>query len=315
VLCLHHADCLLHDPGPGHPENPDRLRPAIDALQKAHPPGGPQSFVWREPRPCPGKELERVHEASYVGRLLDLGPDERAALDWDTILGPGTVRAARLAAGAALEATAAVWKGEHRAALSLMRPPGHHARPSQAMGFCFFNNVAVAAAHLVEELGAGRVLLLDWDVHHGNGTQEIFYEDPRVLYVSLHRYPFYPGTGAAEERGSGEGEGFTLNVPLAGGSDDDTYRRSMEEVVEPAVSDFAPEIVLISAGFDAHRDDPLGGMAVTDDGYAWLTTKVDAWASDHASGRVVTIVEGGYNPAAVARCLRLHVERLLEKES
>lgn len=193
----------------------------------------------------------------------------------------------------------------------LLRPPGHHAEAGHAMGFCLFNNIAVLARYLQKKHGIGRVMILDWDVHHGNGTQHSFEEDPSVLYISLHQWPFYPGTGAADERGKGKGEGFTLNCPLPAASSDRDYQHAFEKAIWPKVNAFKPEFVLISAGFDAHRSDPLGGMNLSEKCFHWMTLEIMAMAEKYASGRVVSLLEGGYNLSMLPICIAEHLKGLI----
>jgi acetoin utilization deacetylase AcuC-like enzyme len=228
--------------------------------------------------------------------------------DPDTWASPGSVEAAYLAAGAALDAVTEVVSGHYRHAWALVRPPGHHAEADVAMGFCLFNNVAIAAAHARAELGKKRVLVVDWDVHHGNGTQHSFYERDDVLYFSVHRYPFFPGTGAVGESGQGAGEGYTINVPLSMGLGDAEFVAACQELLVPVADAFQPDLVLVSAGFDGHVDDPLGGMMVTDDGYAAMAAIVRGIAQRHAQGQVVLLLEGGYDLGALGRCARRCVD-------
>jgi acetoin utilization deacetylase AcuC-like enzyme len=281
---------LAHDPGRGHPERPDRLRAIRAALEGA--PG-----EWVVPAPAAREDLLRVHDAAHVDRIEALR-GRVAGLDPDTATSPGSVEAALLAAGAAVQAVDAGGR-----AFALVRPPGHHAEPDRAMGFCLFNNVAVAAAHALAT-GRERVLVVDWDVHHGNGTQDAFYDRDDVLFFSTHRFPFYPGTGGAREHGRGPGEGYTVDVPLPPGLGDGDYARVFSEVLLPIADDFRPDLVLVSAGFDAHRDDPLGGMALTEEGFATLCGVVADIADRHAGGRLVLVLEGGYDLRGLARGVR-----------
>jgi acetoin utilization deacetylase AcuC-like enzyme len=211
-----------------------------------------------------------------------------------------------------MTAVDAIMEGQVDQAFCAVRPPGHHAEAARAMGFCLFNNVAVAARYIQERHGIQRVLIVDWDVHHGNGTQHSFDDDPSVLYFSTHQYPHYPGTGAATERGNGKGEGLTINVPMSGGQGDEEFREVFEKVLVPAADSFNPGFVLISAGFDAHRDDPLAGLGLTEDGFASLTQIVAGIALRHASGRVVSCLEGGYNLRALSASVDRHVQALLD---
>lgn len=257
------------------------------------------------------KWLETVHTPRHVERLAQVSPEHgHVYLDGDTPMSPNSYRAALQAVGGTLAAIDAVMEGRVANAFCAVRPPGHHAEPNRAMGFCLFNNVAVGARYVQQRYGLARVLILDWDVHHGNGTQAAFYDDPTVLYVSLHQYPWYPGTGSAEEAGAGPGEGYTMNLPMAAGRGDDEYLKAFDVRIGPAVRNFAPNFVLISAGFDAHRDDPLAMMAVTEFGYRGMTEAVTNWAAATANGRVVSCLEGGYNLSALANSVETHVRAL-----
>ena len=292
-----HAACSGHDPGSGHRECPERLAAISAAVDAA---GLTDRLARCEPQPAPRAALERVHAASYVEMILGLRGRSRR-LDADTAVSPGSVDAALHAAGAALDATAAVLAGDAHSAFCAVRPPGHHAERGHAMGFCLFNNAAVAAAAAL----AGplqRVLVFDPDVHHGNGTQHLFYRSPAVYYISIHQYPFYPGTGAAGERGAGPGSGYTLNLPLPAGAGDDEYLAATERRVLPALRAFAPQLVIVSAGFDAHRRDLLGMMRVSTSGftamYRLLLDELDRLGVPH-----LFVLEGGYHLAALGECV------------
>lgn len=302
-----HAACAGHDPGHGHRERPERLAAIAAAVDAA---GLAARLQVCAPRPAPRAALERVHAASYVEMILGLRGRSRR-LDADTVVGPGSVEAALYAAGAALDASAAVLAGDARSALCAVRPPGHHAERDHAMGFCLFNNVAVAAAAAL----AGplqRVLVFDPDVHHGNGTQHLFYRSAAVHYVSIHQYPFYPGTGAAGERGSGPGAGYTLNLPLPAGSGDDEYLAATERQVLPALRAFVPQLVIVSAGFDAHRRDPLGMMRVSTAGfttlYRLLLDELDRLRIPH-----LFVLEGGYSLEALGECVAALLTELADR--
>jgi acetoin utilization deacetylase AcuC-like enzyme len=285
-----------HDPGPGHPERPERLR-AVEAILNAL---DTPAFDFESPGEADRSVIARVHREAHVERMLALRDDE-ARLDADTYVSSGSMRAALLAAGAAVAGIDAICRGEAATAFGLVRPPGHHAEADRAMGFCLFNNVAVAAAHARAVHGIERVLIVDWDVHHGNGTQAMFYGDPGVLFFSTHQFPFYPGTGALREVGTGPGMGHTVNVPLPPGTRDGDYAKVFSEVLRPIADAYAPQLVLVSAGFDAHVDDPLGGMEVTDDGFAVMCDAVQSIADAHAGGKLMLLLEGGYDLEGLAR--------------
>lgn len=275
-----------------HPERPERLEAARGALEHVR---GP--IVRLEPRDVRDDEVLRVHRPGHLDALAR-AEGRRGYFDADTYFVPGSVAAARRAAGGAVALVEALLGGTARAGLALLRPPGHHAIPETAMGFCLLNNVAIAAAHALAG-GAERVLVLDWDVHHGNGTQAIFWEDPGVLFVSLHQWPFYPGTGGASETGEGAGAGFTVNVPLSAGANGAVYASAFDALVCPIVRQFDPDLVLISAGFDAHRRDPLASMALDDQSYGDLTARLLAALPRDSSGRVGIVLEGGYDLAGL----------------
>ena len=254
-----------------------------------------------------------MHEASYLTSLKSRAPvSGRVSLDPDTSISAGSLPAAYLAAGGVLAAADAIMAGTVDHAFCAIRPPGHHAESDRAMGFCLFNNVAIAARYLQRRHGVARVLIVDWDVHHGNGTQHTFDDDPSVLFFSTHQYPHYPGTGRATERGKGKGEGLTINVPMSAGQGDEDYREIFERVLVPAADAYKPEFVLISAGFDAHRDDPLASMGLTEEGYATLTGIVAGIARRHSKSRVLSCLEGGYNLNALAASVERHVVALLD---
>ncbi|MCB9752043.1 MAG: histone deacetylase [Myxococcales bacterium] len=280
-----------HVQGPGHPERPERLDAVSEHLRDAALPG----TRWAAPARAAlvDEALARVHAPGYL-EAVRAARGRQVHFDVDVALSPGSVDAARLAVDAALSAVEEVVSGTARNALALVRPPGHHAERARAMGFCVYNNVAVAAAHARAALGCERVLVVDWDVHHGNGTQHLFEERRDVLVFNTHQWPHYPGTGAAEERGRGAGEGYTVNVPLAPGAGDGEYVAVFDELLPAIAERFAPDLVLVSAGFDAHAEDPLGDMEVTDEGFAALCDRVRALAERHAGGRLVLLLEGGY---------------------
>ena len=298
--------CLEHDTGPGHPERAARLQAVAGAVDRA----ASERLVRLPPRAATLDELRRVHSVEHVARVAATAERERFAFDADTPTSNRSYEAALRAAGGALAAVDAVMTGTAANGFALVRPPGHHAVPERAMGFCLFNNVAVAAAHLRAAHGLERVLIVDWDVHHGNGTQDAFYADSHILFMSSHQYPFYPGTGSAREVGTGEGEGFTLNVPLPGGCGDAEYLQAYLEVVEPVARQFRPEFVLISAGFDAHGRDPLAEMEVSERGFAGLARLVARIARDVCGNRLVAVLEGGYDLAALGESVATVLDEL-----
>jgi acetoin utilization deacetylase AcuC-like enzyme len=293
-----------HVAGPMHPESPGRLK-AIRAVLDRAPIAGTSLAT---PRPATRDELLAVHRPEHVERVLSL-KGRSAQLDPDTAMSPGSADAALLAAGAAVEATRQVMAGEAANAFALVRPPGHHAEADQAMGFCLFNNVAVAA-EAARRHGAERVLVLDWDVHHGNGTQHVFEARRDVLFCSSHQFPYYPGTGAPDETGLGEGRGYTVNVALPGGRGDADYGAVFHDVFLPIARGFRPDVVLVSAGFDPHRADPIGGMNVTERGFAAMASAMKQLASEVCEGRLVLLLEGGYDLDALGNSVHACVEVL-----
>lgn len=298
-----HPSCLAHDPGPLHAERPARLRAVLDALGQAYP-----TLSWHEsPRATRG-QLLRVHTADLLGDVLGVRVESGTVqLDPDTHLSPFSAEAALHAAGAGIAAVDAVLGGHARRAFCAVRPPGHHATAGTAMGFCLFNNIAVAAAHALDKHGLARVAIADFDVHHGNGTQAIFEHDPRVLFVSSHQMPLYPDSGHANERGVGN----VVNAPLPPRTGGEGFRAAWRERLLPVVDAFRPQLLLISAGFDAHRRDPLAQLLLDAEDYAWLTGALCALAQRHAQGRVVSMLEGGYDLTALRECSIAHVGALL----
>ena len=287
-----------HVTPPGHPERVERAQ-VLNGVADSWALRGGHAVA---PRPATHEELSRVHTQAHIERMAATA-GRAVMLDSDTFTSPESYDIARLAAGAAVQAAehAVV---EREPAVALVRPPGHHAEPDRAMGFCLFNNVAVAAAAMLAR-GLARIAIVDIDVHHGNGTQAMFYEDPRVLYVSTHQFPFYPGTGAADETGAGAGSGFTVNVPMEAGCDDDDYALVYRAVVVPVVEQFAPELLLVSAGFDAHERDPLASMRMTTEGFGSMVHELSGVATRH--GALAMVTEGGYDLPALAACLERSV--------
>jgi acetoin utilization deacetylase AcuC-like enzyme len=308
VALFTHPAGLDHDTGPGHPECPDRLRAVLQALE--HP-----DFValLREVSPeATIEQLERVHPPDYVRAILAIRPPvgDMVQLDGDTFMSHGSHEAILRACGGAVAAVDAVMEGWARAAFVATRPPGHHAERSRPMGFCLFNGAAVAALHARERWGLRRVAVVDFDVHHGNGTQDIFEADADLMYVSSHQSPCYPGTGDAGERGI---DGNVLNLPLPPGSTGVEFRRVWERTGLPALHDFAPELLIVSAGFDAHRADPLAELLLETEDFGWMTDQLLAVADRHSGGRLVSIMEGGYDLRALAASAALHVRRLMRQ--
>jgi acetoin utilization deacetylase AcuC-like enzyme len=296
---IYHPDYLKHDTGPGHPERPARLEAIMEHLDRT--PLFPQvSLV--EPRPASIEAVARNHSPEYINHVREVCERGPALLDaGDTAVGADSYTVALLAAGGVLTAVDAVQAGQLDNAFCAVRPPGHHAERAQAMGFCLFNNVAIAARHIQQEHQLARVLIVDWDVHHGNGTQHAFEDDPEVFYFSIHQFPHYPGTGARWERGRGPGEGTTLNAPMPAGSRDEDYRAVFREQLLPEGLRFRPDFVIISAGFDAHQEDPLSAIHLTDEAYGWMTSTVMEIAATCCDGRLVSVLEGGYHLPSLAR--------------
>jgi len=295
-----HAACLAHDPGPGHPESPARLRAVLAALDD---PAFADLARHEAPRASEA-QIARVHPPALIRHLLGAVPqDGYARVDGDTILSPGSGEAALRAAGALCAAVDAVMKGDVRNAFCAVRPPGHHAEPETAMGFCLFNNVAIGALHARAVHGLQRIAVVDFDVHHGNGTQAAFEQDADLFFASSHQSPLYPGTGSVVERGVGN----IFNAPLRPGSGSAEFRAAWSERLLPALREFRPEFILISAGFDAHADDPLANLNLTDDDYAWITREIMTIAEECCEGRVVSTLEGGYDLEALARSVSAHV--------
>ena len=301
MLFFSHPACLAHDPGTGHAERPARLEAVVGALRRAFP-----ADEWREAPTATRDALQRVHAPALIAQVLDETPVARR-LDEDTVMSEGSPEAALRAAGAAIAAVDAVMAGDATHAFCAVRPPGHHATPATAMGFCLFNSVAVAAAHALAVHGLPRVAIVDFDVHHGHGTQDIFDAEPRVLFASSHEMPLYPGTGAADERGRAGG---IVNAPLPAGSGGAEFRAAWRERLLPRLDAFAPSLVLVSAGFDAHRADPLAHLQLDADDYRWIGTELAALARRHAGGRVVSLLEGGYDLDALRACSVAYVNGL-----
>ncbi len=316
VAFYHHEACSLHDTGWRHPEHQGRLRAVMGAYsrrrERLH-----RRVEPRQGTPARAEDLEKIHRRAYLDRVREASrvaaaDGEIRSLDADTRVSGSSWEAALAAAGTAADAAAAVASGEVPAAFCAVRPPGHHATPGEAMGFCLVNHVAHAARRLVDRELAGRVLVVDWDVHHGNGTQEIFYRDPDVYYLSLHQSPFYPGTGAASERGEGPGEGTTRNLPMGPGLEPERYTDALLEAVDEVAAEFRPQIVLVSCGFDAAASDPLGGFTLRPEDFRRLTREVRELTRDSAGGRLASCLEGGYDTETLGELAMTHLEALID---
>jgi len=304
-LILVHTDRFgEHQTPPGHPERPERAD-VLDAIAARWRGRGVEVVA---PREATREQLLRVHDAEHLRRISETA-GRATALDPDTYTSPESYEIALLAAGACVDAVERVMGGAHRGAFALVRPPGHHAERDRAMGFCLFNNVAVAAAH-ARALGARKVAIVDYDVHHGNGTQHIFEADAHVLYVSTHQYPYYPGTGAVEEVGREAGRGFTVNLPFEAGAVDEDYQLAFSRIVVPVLRQFEPDLVIVSAGFDAHERDPLGGIRLTTATFAAMTAALREVADECCRGRIVAAVEGGYDLQALGASLDAAIDSM-----
>jgi acetoin utilization deacetylase AcuC-like enzyme len=300
-----HPACLFHDNGPGHPESPERLKAILNELEK-------RDFAALQRREAPRATVEqiaRVHERGYVERILYRVPQQGyAQLDPDTALSPHSSEAALRAAGAIVMAIDEVLGEKIVNGFCAVRPPGHHAERTHAMGFCLFNNIAIGAAHALVAHNLKRIAIVDFDVHHGNGTEEWAKLYPEILFLSSHQFPFYPGSGLAEDRGP---HGNIVNIPLAAGTDGIAFRHAIENFMVPAIADFTPELIMISAGFDAHRDDPLANLRLTEGDFAWITAALCKLAGQFCRGRIVSTLEGGYDLDALAKSAGAHVKILM----
>ena len=303
-----HPACLGHETPPGHPESVDRLRAVLHELQHI------DGLTREEASAASREDLALAHDPKLIGKVLDTLAAEAARehfvrVDADTAMSAGSAEAALRAAGAVIDACDSVMAGRITNAFCAVRPPGHHAERARSMGFCLFNNVAVGAMHLRAKRGLKRIAVIDFDVHHGNGTQDIFWNDPDLFYASTHQWPLYPGTGQPSEKGVANN---VLNAPLPPGAGSEAFRAAMSKIVLPALDSFRPEFVFISAGFDAHRADPLAELRLDESDYAWATSEICALAAKHCGGRVVSALEGGYDLDALARSAAAHVGALME---
>lgn len=300
---------LDHRPAPRHPERPERLAAILRHLGRT---GLDRQCVSEDVRPATDAELRRVHTQAHLSRVASMEQAGGGLIEADTWVSDGSDLGARLAAGAIVGAVGDVVEGRSRRAFCAVRPPGHHARPDGPMGFCLYSGVAVAVADALARLGISRILVVDWDVHHGNGTQEIFYDDPRVGFFSAHRHPFYPGTGSRDETGTGAGLGFTRNLPLAYGIGRADYLAAFRQKLSGFAERFRPELIMISAGFDAHAADPVGSLGLEVEDFEVLTREILDLADVHAGGRVVSVLEGGYNVPILAGCVEAHLRILID---
>lgn len=296
---------MLHDAGPDHPESSDRLRAVMDAVRSI---GGIE--IAEECREVTEDELALVHQREFIARVKGLSGKKTVMLDPDTALSPDSYKAALKAAGSVIEAVEYVFSAEGNRAFCAVRPPGHHAEPDRAMGFCIFNNIAIGAAYAIKRKLTDKIALIDWDVHHCNGTQKMFYDNPQVMVVSLHQYPFYPGTGGSFESGEAAGLGFTINLPMWPGGGDNEYRMAFSDIILPAIRNYEPGLIMVSAGFDAHKDDPMAYLNLTTPFFGEMTRMICSMAERFCDGRIVSVLEGGYNLKALAECVKIHLEKL-----
>jgi acetoin utilization deacetylase AcuC-like enzyme len=301
---------LLHSAGLCHPESPQRLAEIHEMLDN---PAMSWKFTQIEAREATHDEIAIVHSLSYINFIASTAGKDCVMLDPDTMTSPDTYCTAKLAVGGACNAVDQVLSGSVDNAFAFVRPPGHHAGKENAAGFCIFNNIAIAAMHAILKHRLKRVMIVDWDLHHGNGTQGIFYKEPRVLYFSTHQYPYYPGTGSMQEIGHGKGEGYTINVPIQAGASDASYVKVFSKILEPVALEYNPQLILLSAGFDAYFKDPLGGMRITPEGFAALARILLNIANKCCKGRFVAVLEGGYHVAGLAKSAKCVLEEMLDE--
>lgn len=300
---------LKHDTGHGHPENAKRLENTVKHLKAT---GLWDQLRIEKPRAASLEEIGLIHAENYIQTIKQIANTGGGQLDSDTIISAASYDAAVHAVGAPLAAIDFIMKGEEKNAFCLIRPPGHHATPARGMGFCLFNNVAVAAKYIQSKYKLERVFIIDWDVHHGNGTQDAFFNDPTILYFSMHRYPFYPGSGRKEESGWDKGEGFTINVPVPANIPSQRYIELFTDVIKKNADQFIPEFIIISAGFDTYKKDPIGGLNLDREDFRILTEIVIRTAQKYCNGRLVSCLEGGYNFSDLPLCIEAHLKALLQ---
>lgn len=306
---FYHPLSLEHDTGYGHPERADRIQALLNHLGKT---GLGEQCVWKTPEPASIDAILANHSSGYVQSVQELAESGGGHFDADTVISEKSFEAALRSSGACIQAIDTVFFGDSRNAFCMNRPPGHHARPSTAMGFCLFNNIAIAARHALKAHGLKRVFIFDWDVHHGNGTQESFYEDSSVYFCSIHQSPLYPGTGHPHETGEGAGKGSTLNLTVSAGTTGNTYELLMKDKVVPAIHEYKPGLILISAGFDAHRRDPLAGVLLEDEDFGMLARYIREAADELCQGRVVSVLEGGYDLEGLSGGVEQHLKVMLD---
>ncbi len=308
MTLLYSDPCFLNHETGHHPERADRIRLIDGRLEAA---GLSQRCQRPEFKPVSRQRLTRVHSAAYADEIWAFAKSGGGDLEVDTVVSPASYEVALLAAGCVCDATERLVRGDDTQALCLVRPPGHHALTSRALGFCLFNNVAIAAHTAIGELGLNRVLIVDWDIHHGNGTQATFWEDSHVGFISIHRWPFFPGTGHSDEIGGGRGVGATVNLPVEFGISRQDYLGMFRNALEKMADQIKPELIFVSAGFDAHRLDPVGNLGLETEDFVSLTRLVLDVAETHAGGRVVSVLEGGYDPEVVAECVEIHLAEMM----
>ncbi|MDH4223068.1 MAG: histone deacetylase [candidate division Zixibacteria bacterium] len=309
---VYHPDYLKHDTGKFHPENASRLSYLMEHLEKNKILSLVEQIMPLNP---PLEWVEKIHPREYIRLIEDFSGHAPARLDADTVISSETYRVALLSVGGVIAGVDGVMQGRVKNAFCAVRPPGHHAEPGRGMGFCIFNNVAAGARYVQEKYRLKKVLIADWDAHHGNGTQKVFYSDPTVYYFSIHQFPFYPGSGKESEEGEGDGFGYTLNIPMFAGSGDLEYIEVFETIFYPAALKFAPEFIFISAGFDAHMDDPLTDLQISSNGFREMTQVIKRLAEETCEGRIVSVLEGGYNPKALASSVEAHLMTLMGNKS